>query len=73
MYESRYVMIDDSCCAHIPKCPSIRFRYEGGARVKYMDTLDVSKDDFEWFCPICIGEEEYSHLKSIIDRNDAHK
>lgn len=61
--KSRYIMIDDSCCVHTPGC--IIVRYKANVRVRYVDTVNVYKEDLEWFCPTCIGVREYEHLMRL--------
>ena len=68
IFNSRYILIDDSSCVHLPDCPTIRVRYHEGVRVKYIDTVDIRRENIEWFCPICIKEKEYEHIKRLMQK-----
>ena len=66
--ESRYLMIDDSCCIHLPGCYSL-IPIEKEAKIHYVDTSKVYKEDIDWFCPKCIKEKEFEHIQRILERN----
>ena len=68
--KSNYVMLDDSCCLHLPGCMSLKYSLENRVMVKYIDTTDVRKENIQWFCPVCIRTNEYKHIQAILRRNE---
>jgi len=64
---SRYIVVDDSCTAHLPECITLRIKYHGGARIKYIDTIDLYREYIEWFCPVCIKEKEFQHIQRLMN------
>lgn len=69
--KSNYIIVDDSCCAHLTGC-IMMLPVDGVQRVHYIDTAQLHRSDFEWYCPKCIKEKEYAHIQAIIKRNDGY-
>lgn len=64
-----YVIVDRMRCAHTRGCFQLMYNDSLMYAVKYIDTLTITEDDYEYVCVNCIGNKEYKNLKRITYRN----
>lgn len=65
------IHIDRKCVSTPAENPQIKEeRLANIVGVHFIDTCDLCEDeDFTKFCPKCVDEDAYKHLKAIMKRN----